>query len=196
MGQNMRVGYARTSTRDQQAGFEAQLRGLKAAGCEKLFREQVSSVEKLEQLEVALEFVRDGDVLCVTRLDRLARSTQHLLEIVERQTQGRKSSNPWSRHRHEHRDGAIDLYDHRGNSFIRARDDAQVVKLEAEILGAVASDDAGRHVAWWAWPVQGTPALVWPSDRRDDLRQDTRKAQKAYIYQKAYVYKGRRWWAL
>src|ERR1700731_4455827 len=80
----MRVGYARTSTLDQQAGFEAQLRELKAAGCEKVFQEQVSSVGKREQLEAALEFVRDGDILSVTRLDRLARSTQHPLEIVER----------------------------------------------------------------------------------------------------------------
>jgi DNA invertase Pin-like site-specific DNA recombinase len=80
----MRVGYARTSTLDQQAGFEAQLRELKAAGCEKVFQEQVSSVGKREQLEAALDFVREGDILSVTRLDRLARSTQHLLEIVER----------------------------------------------------------------------------------------------------------------
>jgi DNA invertase Pin-like site-specific DNA recombinase len=80
----MRVGYARTSSLDQQAGFEAQLRELKAAGCEKVFQEQVSSVGTREQLEAALDFVRDGDVLCVTKLDRVARSTQHLLEIVER----------------------------------------------------------------------------------------------------------------
>ena len=84
MAQNMRVGYARTSTLDQQAGFEAQLRELKAAGCEKVFQEQVSSVGKREQLEAALHFVREGDILSVTRLDRIARSTQHLREIVER----------------------------------------------------------------------------------------------------------------
>src|ERR1700676_3998844 len=66
------------------SGFEAQLRELTAAGCEKVFQEQVSSVGKREQREAALEFVRDGDILSVTRLDRLARSTQHLLEIVER----------------------------------------------------------------------------------------------------------------
>jgi DNA invertase Pin-like site-specific DNA recombinase len=84
MAQNMRVGYARTSTLEQQAGFEAQLRELKAAGCQKVFQEQVSSVGKREQLEAALDFVREGDILSVTRLDRLARSTQHLLEIVER----------------------------------------------------------------------------------------------------------------
>jgi DNA invertase Pin-like site-specific DNA recombinase len=84
MRQNMRVGYARTSTLDQQAGFEAQLRELKAAGCEKVFQEQVSSVGKREQLEAALDFVRDGDFLVVSKLDRLARSTQHLLDVVER----------------------------------------------------------------------------------------------------------------
>lgn len=84
MAANMRVGYARTSTLDQQAGFEAQLRELKAAGCDKFFQEQVSSVGKRDQLEAALDFVREGDVLCVTKLDRLARSTQHLLDIVER----------------------------------------------------------------------------------------------------------------
>ena len=78
MAQNMRVGYARTSTLDQQAGFEAQLRELKAAGCEKVFQEQVSSVGKREQLEAALEFVRDGDILSVTRLDRLARPSTSL----------------------------------------------------------------------------------------------------------------------
>jgi DNA invertase Pin-like site-specific DNA recombinase len=80
----MRVGYARTSTLEQQAGFEAQLRELAAAGCEKVFQEQVSSVGKRGQLEAALDFVREGDILCVTKLDRLARSTQHLLDIVER----------------------------------------------------------------------------------------------------------------
>jgi DNA invertase Pin-like site-specific DNA recombinase len=84
MRQNMRVGYARTSTLEQQAGFEAQLRELKAAGCEKVFQEQVSSVGKREQLEAALDFIREDDLICVTKLDRVARSTQHLLEIVER----------------------------------------------------------------------------------------------------------------
>jgi hypothetical protein len=44
----MRVGYARTSTFDQQAGFAGQLRELRVAGCEKLFQEQVSSVGKRE----------------------------------------------------------------------------------------------------------------------------------------------------
>jgi len=79
----MRIGYARTSTIEQQAGFEAQERDLSAAGCERVFSEQVSSIAKRDQLEAAVEFIREGDTLVVTKLDRLARSTRHLNEIVD-----------------------------------------------------------------------------------------------------------------
>jgi hypothetical protein len=51
----MLIGYARTSTLDQTAGFEAQLNELAQAGCEKVFSEQVSSVAPRAQLEAALE---------------------------------------------------------------------------------------------------------------------------------------------
>ena len=47
----MQVGYARASTIDQEAGFRAQLKALMAAGCEKVFSEQVSSVAQRPQLE-------------------------------------------------------------------------------------------------------------------------------------------------
>ena len=62
----------------------AQLRDLRATGCEKIFHEQVSSIQRRPQLEASLDFIREGDVLIVTKLDRLARSTRHLLEITER----------------------------------------------------------------------------------------------------------------
>ncbi|WP_245906223.1 recombinase family protein [Teichococcus aestuarii] len=78
------VGYARTSTVEQEAGLEAQERDLRAAGCTKLFCERVSSVAKRERLEAALEYVREGDMLVVTKPDRLARSTADLLAIVGR----------------------------------------------------------------------------------------------------------------
>lgn len=77
----MHVGYARTSTFDQIAGLEAQIKELTAAGC-KVFAEQVSSVAERPQLDAALDFVREGDTLVVLRLDRLARSTTDLLRIV------------------------------------------------------------------------------------------------------------------
>ena len=66
---------------DQTAGLAAQQRDLKAAGAEKVFGEQVSSVAKRAKLTECLAFLRDGDVLTVTKPDRLARSTAELLSI-------------------------------------------------------------------------------------------------------------------
>ena len=61
----MKVGYARTSTVEQEAGFRAQIKELKAAGCQRTFREQTSSVGPRKELEAALDFVREGDSLTV-----------------------------------------------------------------------------------------------------------------------------------
>lgn len=77
------IGYARTSTLDQVAGLEGQLRDLTQAGCTKIFQEQVSSVDtKRPELERLMEFMREGDTLVVTKLDRLARSMTNLMEIM------------------------------------------------------------------------------------------------------------------
>jgi DNA invertase Pin-like site-specific DNA recombinase len=78
------IGYSRTSTTEQIAGLEAQDRVLKAAGVQRIFTEQVSSVAPRKALEDAIDFAREGDVLCVTKLDRLARSVAHLCELVAR----------------------------------------------------------------------------------------------------------------
>ena len=77
------VGYARTSTTEQRAGLEVQLRDLKSVGCAKIFKEQVSSIGQRAQLEAALDYVREGDTLVVTKLDRLARSARGLSELVD-----------------------------------------------------------------------------------------------------------------
>src|SRR6201995_1515818 len=77
----MIVGYARTSTTDQTAGLAAQERDLKIAGAERVFSEQVSSVAARDRLKECLSFLRQGDVLMVTKPDRLARSTAELLTI-------------------------------------------------------------------------------------------------------------------
>jgi len=79
----MIVGYARTSTVEQVAGFEAQVRELQSIGAKKIFREQISSVASRAQLEAAIDFCREGDVLCVTKLDRLARSVRDLCRIID-----------------------------------------------------------------------------------------------------------------
>ncbi len=79
------IGYGRTSTFFQTAGLDGQERDLTAAGCTKLFLEQVSATSaKRPQLEAALDWARDGDVFMVTKPDRLARSTADLLNIVAR----------------------------------------------------------------------------------------------------------------
>ena len=81
----MRVGYKRTSTGDQVAGYEAQERDLREAKCDRIFGEQLSSVDAdRPQLEAVLDFVREGDVLVVTKLDRLARSVVDALTIEKR----------------------------------------------------------------------------------------------------------------
>ena len=79
------IGYGRTSTADQIAGLEGQERDLRAAGCTKLFLEQVSAATtKRPQLEAALDYARENDTVFVCKPDRLARSTADLLGIVGR----------------------------------------------------------------------------------------------------------------
>jgi DNA invertase Pin-like site-specific DNA recombinase len=79
----MLVGYARALTLEQMAGFEAQLRELQDLGCEKIFQEQVSSVAECAELERALDFIPEGDILVVAKLDHLARSMRDLMKIVD-----------------------------------------------------------------------------------------------------------------
>ena len=79
----MLIGYARTSTTDQHAGFEAQLVELKAYGCERMYQEQVSAVASRQELELAIDMLREGDKLVVTKLDRLARNVMHMGELLQ-----------------------------------------------------------------------------------------------------------------
>ena len=78
----MLVGYARTSTSTQIAGLIAQEEELRAAGIEKLFIEQVSAVGDRKALADLIEFVREGDILIVTKPCRLARSVADLCSIT------------------------------------------------------------------------------------------------------------------
>ena len=79
----MLVGYARVSSVGQ--SLDVQREQLKAAGCEKLFEEKRSGRTAADraELQAALEFVREGDTLVVTRLDRLARSITDLRQMVD-----------------------------------------------------------------------------------------------------------------
>jgi DNA invertase Pin-like site-specific DNA recombinase len=77
------IGYARVSTTDQ--NLEAQLEQLKAAGCDKVYQEKASGAkEDRPELAAMLDYVRQGDTVVACKLDRIARSTAHLLSIVDR----------------------------------------------------------------------------------------------------------------
>jgi DNA invertase Pin-like site-specific DNA recombinase len=78
------VAYARTSTLEQIAGLEAQIRDLTAAGADRVVSEQASGTDADRPfLKECLDSLVSGDVLMVTKPDRLARSTAHLLTILE-----------------------------------------------------------------------------------------------------------------
>lgn len=75
------VGYARVSTQDQ--NLSLQLDALAAAGCKKVFEDRASgALADRAGLQAALDYVRDGEVLVVWKLDRLGRSLPHLIETV------------------------------------------------------------------------------------------------------------------
>lgn len=80
----MLVGYARVSSAGQ--SLDIQVEALTSAGCEKVFQEKKSgtSAGSRDALQEALDFVREGDTLVVTRLDRLARSSNDLHNIIAR----------------------------------------------------------------------------------------------------------------
>lgn len=95
----MIVGYARVSTQDQK--LDIQRSALKGARCQKIFEEKVSGakVHRPELIRM-MEQLREGDVVVVRHVDRLARSTHELLELAERfRTIGaglRSLSQPWA----------------------------------------------------------------------------------------------------
>jgi len=78
----MKVGYARVSTEDQ--SNEMQIAALQEAGCQMIFEESASGAQRNRpKLQDALQYVREGDVLVVWKMDRLARSLRQLIETVD-----------------------------------------------------------------------------------------------------------------
>ena len=81
-GGEMKIGYARVSTTEQNLDIQKQT--LEEEGCELIFEEKISgSIKDRPELDKLLSQLRSKDTVVVCKLDRLARSTKHLLEIIE-----------------------------------------------------------------------------------------------------------------
>ena len=80
-----KLGYARTSSVQQKSSLAAQRTLLEDAGCSVIRSESVSGGCRAGQseLQTLLDFVREGDELCVVKLDRLGRQTSGILAIVD-----------------------------------------------------------------------------------------------------------------
>jgi DNA invertase Pin-like site-specific DNA recombinase len=95
----MMIGYARVSTDDQK--LDLQRAALSDAGCSRIYEEKISGASRNRpELARLLDHLRDGDVVVVYRLDRLARSTRDLLDIAELIKEAeaglRSLSEPWA----------------------------------------------------------------------------------------------------
>lgn len=76
----VKIGYARVSTKEQ--NLDSQIDVLKTYGCERIFSEKVSGRKyKRTELDNCLDYMRDGDTLVITKLDRLGRTTKQLIEL-------------------------------------------------------------------------------------------------------------------
>ena len=96
---SMMIGYARVSTEGQT--LDHQRAALMAAGCKRVFEEKASGAQRgRPELTKLLDYLQPGNVVTVTRLDRLARSTRDLLDIAERIGQAdsglRSLAEPWA----------------------------------------------------------------------------------------------------
>lgn len=95
----MLIGYAGVSTNDQD--FSQQRAALTAAGCIRLYEEKVSGAKRdRPELGRMLDHLRETDMVVITRLDRLARSTKNLLDLAEQLNEGkaglRSLAEPWA----------------------------------------------------------------------------------------------------
>src|SRR6516165_1988304 len=153
------LGYARVSTDGQT--LEGQEAALRTAGAEKVFAEKISgAVSDRKALARAIAALQSGDVLLVTRLDRLARSTRDLLNVLatvsERQAAFRSVGDPWA-----------DTTTAHGKLMVTIL--AGLAEFERELILARTSD--GRARAKARGVRFGRPAALTPHQRAEALQR-------------------------
>jgi DNA invertase Pin-like site-specific DNA recombinase len=152
-------GYARVSTRDQ--NHAAQIAELKAAACEQVFEEKVSGARSdRPQLARALRKIGAGDVLVVTRLDRLARSTRDLLNVLD--DIGRKGAGFRSL-----RDAWADTTTPHGRLMLTVL--GGLAEFERELIRARTGE--GRKRAMARGVKFGRPRKLTPHQRQEAIRR-------------------------
>src|SRR5215831_7239711 len=166
-------GYARVSTRDQ--NLAAQDAELMAAGCAKVFKEKVSGA-KTDRPELAKVIGRlePGDVLVVTRLDRLARSTRDLLNVLDELSKrgvGFKSlKDAWADTTTPHAKLMLTVL-------------GGLAEFERELIRARARGGSARRIARPLWPAAQDDAAPAPGSaatpcRRRDIRRRGQDLQR------------------
>jgi DNA invertase Pin-like site-specific DNA recombinase len=152
-------GYARVSTNGQDLG--AQEAELLTAGCAKVFKEKVSGAKTdRAELAKALRRLEPGDVLIVTRLDRLARSTRNLLNVLttvaEREAGFRSLKDTWA-----------DTTTPHGRLMLTVL--GGLAEFERELIGARTGE--GRRRAKDRGVRFGRPAALTPHQRAEALQR-------------------------
>jgi DNA invertase Pin-like site-specific DNA recombinase len=150
----MKIGYARVSTTDQHLAL--QIEQLKRAGCRQIFEEKISGAKKdRPELEKLLSHIRQDDILVVCKLDRLARSTHHLLDIIERLRQKGSSfcslGEPWA-----------DTTTHAGKMIMTVF--AGIAEFERDLIRERTS--IGRKAAQGRGVKFGRPSKLSPEQKR------------------------------
>jgi DNA invertase Pin-like site-specific DNA recombinase len=155
----MKYGYARISTDGQ--SVEAQVRQLAKVGCSKVFREVASGAKTdRTQLRKALDRLKAGDVLMVTHLDRLARSTRDLLNtlaaITSKKAGFRSLSDAWA-----------DTTTAHGRLMLTVL--GGLAEFERELIRARTGEGRARAVA--RGQRMGRPPKLTPHQRREAIRR-------------------------
>jgi DNA invertase Pin-like site-specific DNA recombinase len=150
----VKIGYARVSTQDQ--NLDLQLKALKKAGCQKIFREKGSgATQNRSEFQRMLDQTRSGDIIVVWKLDRLARSTRDLLNTVEVLGEAgakfRSLSEPWA-----------NTTTHAGKMIMTIF--AGIAEFERDLIRERTS--AGRHAAQQRGIPFGRPRKLNPDQIR------------------------------